>query len=96
MSLEERLTDLASAIALATTHAPDEYPSWSSWTYATHMADIKALWNEVRPRLQRDIDQAQTIDAKLQEMFALFEAGQKEAGRDIAWALYNEKVEKLR
>jgi hypothetical protein len=40
--------------------------------------------------------QADLIGAKLQEMFEAFESGEKERGRDAAWAIYNLKPEKLR
>ncbi|MCH7344479.1 hypothetical protein LZ017_13935 [Pelomonas sp. CA6] len=60
------------------------------------MADIKELWAEVRPQITRDLEQAEFIDTKLQEMFAAFDAGEKEKGRKAALAIYNLKVEKLR
>jgi len=96
MSLSETLKDLAGSIATATSDAPDEYPEWSSWTYETHMADLKELWAAIRPQLKRDLEQAEFIDGKLQEMFAAFDAGEKDKGRKAAWALYNAEVTKLR
>ena len=96
MSLKERLADFEGSVGAAATRAPDEYPEWGSWTYETHMADLKALWAEIRPQLKRDLDQAALVDEKLQEMFSAFEAGDKQRGRDAAWAIYNGKVEKLR
>lgn len=96
MSLNERLKDFAGAIAGATTDPPDNYSEWSSWTYETHMADLKELWAEIRPQLKRDLELAQFIDAKLGEMFAAFDAGEKDAGRKAAWEIYNLKVDKLR
>lgn len=96
MTLAERLSDFVGSIAVATTSSPDDYDSWSSWTYETHMADLRELWAEIRPQLERDIEQAEFIDGKLQEMFAAFEAEDKEKGRDAAWAIYNAGVEKLR
>ncbi|WP_431256756.1 hypothetical protein ACQ86G_18900 [Roseateles chitinivorans] len=96
MSLKERLKDFAGSIASATTNSPDDYSEWSSWTYETHMADIKALWTEVRPQLKRDLEQAEFINAKLAEMFEAFDSGEKDAGRKAAWAIYSLKVERLR
>lgn len=96
MSLYEYLQNLSDSIALATSDAPDEYPDWSSWTYETHMADIKELWAAIRPQLKHDLEQAQWVDGKLQEMFTAFDAGEKDAGRKAAWALYNTEVTKLR
>lgn len=96
MSLIESLKDFVGAIGSAGTNAPDEYPDWSSWTYETQMADLKELWSLIRPQLKRDLDQANWVDAQLQEMFTAFDAGEKERGRKAAWALYNAELTKLR
>lgn len=96
MPFKEKLDDFAGAIGAAGTSAPDRYAPSSYWTYETHMTDLKELWAEIRPQLKRDVDKAQFIDNKLQEMFAAFEAGQKEKGQDAAWAIYNLEVKKLR
>ncbi|WKB56026.1 hypothetical protein [Eleftheria terrae] len=96
MSLKERLADFEGSVSAAATRAPDEYPDWGHWSYVTHMADLKELWTEIRPQLKRDLDHAALIDAKLEEMFAAFEAGEEDKGRDAAWAIYNLKVERLR
>jgi hypothetical protein len=96
MSLREALKDFAGSIAIATSNAPDEYPIWSSWNYETHMADLKELWSAIRPQLKRDFTQVEFVDAKLQEMFAAFDAGEKDTGRKAAWALYNAELTKLR
>ena len=95
MSLRERVEDFAGALTSAT-FAPDEYPAPEYVNYESNMADLKELWAEIRPQLKRDLEQADFIDGKLQEMFAAFDAGEKERGRDAAWAIYNVKVEKLR
>jgi hypothetical protein len=95
MSLKERLADLAGALTSAT-NAPDEYPFPEYVNYESNMADLKALWAEIRPQLKRDIEQSEFIDGKLKELFEAFDAGNKEAGRKAAWALYNLNVEKLR
>jgi len=44
----------------------------------------------------RDLEQAEFVDSKLQEMFTAFDVGEKEKGRKAAWALYNAGVTKLR
>jgi hypothetical protein len=94
MSLKERL--MAGSIGAAATKAPDDYLKSSRWTYESHMADLKELWAEIRPQVTRDVDKVQLIDNKLQEMFAAFEAGEKDKRRDAAWSIYNLNVEKLR
>jgi hypothetical protein len=96
MSLAERLMDFAGSIGAAATKAPDEYLQSSRWTYESHKADLKELWAEIRPQLKRDIDKAQLIDEKLQEMFAAFDAGEKDKGREVAWSIYDLKLEKLK
>ncbi len=96
MSLREDLQNFVDSIGAAGSNAPDEYAEWSSWTYETHMADLKELWAAIRPQLKRDLEQAEWVDGKLQEMFAAFDAGEKELGRKAAWALYNAEVTKLR
>jgi hypothetical protein len=96
MSLRQILDDFAGSIGSAATNAPDEYADWSSITYETNMADIKELWAAIRLQLKRDLEQAEFIDGKLQEMFAAFDAGEKTKGRKAAWALYNAEVTKLR
>ena len=96
MSLKERLVDFAGSIAVATTDSPDNYASWSSWTYETHMADLKELWAEIRPQLKRDLERAEFIGGKLQEMFVAFDAGEKDEGRKAAWAIYKLDVKNLR
>ena len=93
MSLRERLMDLAGSLA-SITKAPDGYPYFMS--YEGNKADIIALWAEIKPKLKRDLEQIQVIDLKLEEMFAAYDSGNVEGGRDAAWALYNMKVEKLR
>lgn len=95
MSLKEQLEDFAGALTSAT-FAPDEYPAPEYVNYESNMADLKELWTDIRPQLQRDVEQAEFIGTKLQEMFTAFDAGEKEKGRDAAWAIYNLKVEKLR
>ena len=94
MSLEELLYDFSSSLTGATI-APDGYME-GGITYERNMADLKDLWSQIRPKLKRDLEQAQWVDAKLQEMFAAFDAGEKEKGRDAAWALYGSDVKKLR
>ena len=38
---------LFNSIGAAHSNAPDEYAEWSSWTYETHMADLKELRENV-------------------------------------------------
>lgn len=95
MSLREDLQNFVDSIALAGSDAPDEYADWSSWTYETHMADIKGLWAAIRPQIKRDLEQTEFIDGKLLEMLAAFDAGEKDKGRKAAWILYNAEVAKL-
>lgn len=96
MPLREDLQSFVDSIGAAGSNAPDEYAEWSSWTYRTHMADLKELWTSIRPQLKRDLDQAEFVGVKLQEMFTAFDAGEKEKGRKAAWALYNADLTKLR
>lgn len=96
MSLKERLADFAGSIAVATTDPPDNYPAWSSWTYEAHMADLRELWSEIRPQVKRDFEKAEFIDAKLQEMFAAFDAKVGDKGRKAAVEIYNLNISKLR
>jgi hypothetical protein len=96
MSLHEDLQKFVDSIGAAGSNAPDEYPEWSSWTYEAHMADLKRLWAAIRPQLERDLEQVEFVDGKLQEMFAAFDAGEKEKGQKAAWVLYNAEVAKLR
>lgn len=96
MSLKETLNDFAGALATATMHAPDEYPTWSSWTYESNIADLRELWANIRPKLKRDMEQADFIDANLQAAFVAFEANEKDKGRNAILAIYNLAVKQLR
>jgi hypothetical protein len=96
MSLQDDLRKFADSIGAAGSNAPDEYPEWSSWNYAAHKADLKELWAGIRPQLERDLQQVEFVDGKLEEMFAAFDAGEKERGRKAAWALYKADLAKLR
>jgi hypothetical protein len=95
MSLSEKLKDFAGAIALATSHAPDEYDKWCGWTYESHMTDLKELWSYIRPRAVQDLELADEIHANLQRMFGAFETGNKAEGRAAAWDIYNSNFRKL-
>lgn len=95
MSLKERLADFAGALAVAT-NAPADYVFPEFQSYESNMADLKELWSQIRPLLKRDVEQAEFIDAKLLEMRAAFDAGDKDKGRSAVWAIYNLGVEKLR
>jgi len=94
MSLRETLNDLEGAISAAWTNSPDEYPDWSSWTFETHMADLRDLWKLAEPRL-RDREVAQQVGSDLMKMIAAFESGDKATGRNLAGKLYNRQISKL-
>jgi hypothetical protein len=96
MSLREDLENFNGSINLAIGHPPDDYPEWSYVTYDSHMADLKALWAAIRPRLKRDLIEAEQIDGKLAEMFTAFDAGEKERGRSAALFIYNMEPTRLR
>lgn len=99
MSLSETLQKFGDAIAGATSDAPDEYllsQYGYEGLYEAHMADLKALWASIRPQLKRDLEQADFVDSKLQEMFTAYDAGEKDKGRKAAWTLYNSEVTTLR
>lgn len=96
MSLKERLRDLSGALAAAMDYPSNGYPDWSYLTYENHMADLRELWSEIRPKLKRDLDGAEYVDCTLREMIAAFDAGEKERGHKLACDLYNFDVEKLR
>ena len=95
-SLSEKLLDFAGSVSVAITEAPDEYPEWRYITYEGHMADIKELWSEIRPKLKRDVEKADFIEGKLQEAFAAFDAGEKEVGRKALLAIYNLGIRTLK
>ena len=96
MSLRKLLDDLSGSITLATTYPPDEYPEYLPLTYESHKIDIEELWEQVRPRLKRDLDKIDAIDRQLAAMFAAFEIGNKKLGRKIAWDLWNLPIRDLR
>lgn len=96
MSLNERLRDFAGALAIASTDAPDNYPAWSYNTYENNMADLRACWADIRPKLKRDADKVEFIDRMLQEAFAAFDNKDKETGSRAIFAIYNLGVKGLR
>lgn len=96
MSLTEKLRDFAGALAVASTDAPDDYPEWGYTTYESNMADLKELWAEIRPKLKKDVEQAEFIESKLQEAFFAFDAKEKAAGSKAILMIYNLDVKKLR
>jgi hypothetical protein len=96
MSLKEDLENFNGSINLAIGNPPDDYPEWSYLTYDSHMADIKELWASIRPRLKRSPSEVEQIDAKLDEMFTAFDAGEKQRGRSAALSIYNMDLTKLR
>lgn len=95
MSLKEKLRDFAGALASAT-DAPDDYPALGYVTYESNMADLKEFWAMIRPKLKRDLEQAEFVDGKLEEAFAAFEANEKDKGRKAILAIYNLDVKQFR
>jgi hypothetical protein len=95
MSLTETLSDFAGALTSAT-DAPDEYPAWGYVTYESNMADLKELWGKIRPKLKRDLEQAEFVDSKLQEAFDAFMVNEKDKGRKAILAVYNLNVKQFR
>jgi len=96
MSLKEDLMNFSGSLASATDYPPDDYPSWSSWTYETHMDDLRSLWSAIKPRLKKDADKADFIDQNLQMAFSAFDAKDKDRGRKAILAIYNLNVKSLR
>lgn len=95
MALNEKLRDFDDSLAAATDYPPDDYPAWSSWTYETHMADLKDLWAEIRSQINRDLDKVEFIDGKLQEAFTAFDAKERDVGRKAILTIYKIDVKKL-
>lgn len=85
MSLQQLLADFAKALARAT-DAPDDYPSWSGATYEQNMAELWALWRQIRPQLS-DERQAELVEQTLLQMRHAFNSGDKAGGRDAVWSL---------
>lgn len=94
MSLRELMEDLKGSIGNAATNAPDEYPDWSSWTFETHMADIRELWSAIEPRLKNRASVA-NVSTAIAKMISAFESGDKVTGQAVAWKLYNESLGQL-
>lgn len=96
ISLRNLLDELSGSVAAAAAMAPDEYDPGSYITYEFNMAEIRELWAAARPKIRRDLNQANVLDGKLNSMLSAFEAGDKKLGRKIAWDIYNSKPEKLK
>jgi hypothetical protein len=94
MAVHEILRDIKGSVALAATDAPDDYATWSSWNFESHMADLKELWASVEPIL-KDRSRAQQVGSDLSAMISAFESGDKIGGRKIAWKLYNNDLPAL-
>ena len=96
MSLRRLLNDLSGSITLATTYPPDEYPEDLPLTYEKHKADIKQLWEDIRPRLKQDVGKIEVLDRQFDAMFAAFDVGNKKRGREVAWDLWNFPIRDLK
>lgn len=95
MGFPEILDDFAACVAVAVSTAPDEYPRWSGGLTA-HIAEMRVLWAEIRPQLRRDIEQANRVEAALQEMTSAVEVGNTRGFRKAARTLQGLDVSKLR
>ncbi len=73
----------------ATVNAPDNYPEWDSGGYATHRAELLALWGEIRPRLSADLDRTEQIDQHLQAAIGCFDRGDRETGQSRMFKIYH-------
>ncbi|MDM0109325.1 hypothetical protein QTH97_30645 [Variovorax sp. J22R24] len=95
MGFTEILEDFAACVAVAARVAPDRYPGWSSG-WKGNLEEMMSLWNEIRPLLRRDVEQAQRIDSVLQEMVCVAEAGDTSGFQRAARALHGFDLLKLR
>lgn len=97
MPLREDLRSFADALRAASLETPgEEEVRGARWIQEANLADTKALWATIRPRLQRDLERAAWIDGQLQQMFKAFDAGKQEQARQIVWALCRAKLGTLR
>ena len=94
MSLNERLEDFAGALAVAV-DAPDSYQFPEFQDHEANVRDLGELWSQIRPQIKRDVQKAELIEAKLREIRAAFDSGDKATGRSAVWAIYNLRVETL-
>ena len=87
--LSESLMLFKDSVVTGTINAPDNYPEWDTKGYETHRADLLALWSEIKPRIRRDVEKAEVIDAKLAAALASFDKGAREPGQGLMVEIYN-------
>ena len=87
--LSESLMLFKDSVVAGTINAPDNYPDWDTSGYKTHRADLIALWSEIKPRIRRDVDKAEVVDAKLAAALASFDKGEREPGQALMVEIYN-------
>ena len=56
----------------------------------------EGVMEQIRPKLKRDLEQAEFVDRKLQEAFDAFMTNQKDKGRKAILAVYNLNVKQFR
>ena len=95
MGFLEILDDFAACVAVAVSTAPDEYPRWSGGLKA-HVAEMSVLWAEIQPQLRHDVEQANRVEAALQEMTSAAEVGDTRSFQKAARTLQALDVSKLR
>ncbi|MFE0502421.1 hypothetical protein ACFW0P_16750 [Lysobacter soli] len=96
LAIRELLADFVGSIASAASDAPDNYPDWLPKDWTSHRADLLDLWGRIHPGLKRDVDQAAALGVQVTAMIDAFDSGDREAGREIAWDIFNSQPEKLR
>ena len=82
----EKLEELFALVAVSMAVEPEKFPAWSDG-FTLHMAELNALWFELRPQL--NIAEEETLlDRKLEEMYAAFKDGRTARGMRAARSLY--------
>jgi hypothetical protein len=89
MKLTEALQLFKECVVGATIDAPDNYPEWNNLGYPHHRSELLRYWAEAKPRIVRDLDKVEFIDAKLAEALASFDQGDREPGQSLMFEIYN-------
>jgi hypothetical protein len=108
-TLRETLEDLTDYAYTLSLHAPDEIPSYHSWTYKQEKQYLCECWATAKSRLKRDLDKVAEIDRNLAEAVTLLDDYQaaldrgetpdpaaRTKGRKLLWDIYMMKPTKLR
>jgi hypothetical protein len=91
----EKLDYFVCSITGAITSAPDEYlQDFQNWP--RQKGQLIEEWNEVKRALKKSTEQVAVVDQLLTSMILAFDENRKEDGRNIAWQIYNMKVERFR